>query len=149
MKIESIKKKSLLTVTCDFCSKEIVHSKMREHIASHIIVFKDISATQNTCGFCGNVGCTLSLEKTSGFGVNSTFGPKSDCKLFYSFSLASAIKISTYACCTNRPIKCELCNSVYWSYNMQKHYESKHNQCEIPEFISIDEIKNLKKKYLK
>ncbi len=87
---------------------------MREHIASHIIVFKDISATQNTCGFCGNVGCTLSLEKTSGFGVNSTFGPKSDCKLFYSFSLASAIKISTYACCTNRPIKCELCNSVYY-----------------------------------
>ncbi len=32
---------------------------------------------------------------------------------------------------------------------MQKHYESKHNQCEIPEFISSDEIKNLKKKYLK
>ena len=149
LKIDSIKKKSLLTVTCDFCSKEIVHSKMREHIASHIIVFKDISATQNTCGFCGNVGCTISLEKTSGFGVHSTFGPKSDCKLFYSFSLASAIKISTYACCTNRPIKCELCNSVYWSYNMQKHYESKHNQCEIPEFISSDEIKNLKKKYLK
>ena len=72
----------------------------------------------------------------------STFGPKSDCKLSYSFSLASAIKISTYACCTNRPIIWELCNSVYWSYNMQKHYESKHNQCEIPEFISSDEIKN-------
>ena len=39
LKIDSIKKKSLLTVTCDFCSKEIVHSKMREHIASYIVVF--------------------------------------------------------------------------------------------------------------
>ena len=49
------------------------------------------------------------VEKTSGFGVNSTFGPKSDCKFSYSFSFASTIQISNHACCTNRPIKCELC----------------------------------------
>ena len=74
-------------------------------------------------------------------------GPKSkDCKYFYTFSLDSCAKSNKYSPCTNRPVKCELCNDlVIWSYNMAYHYEVKHPNALKPDYIIKSEIDAVKK----
>ncbi len=79
-------------------------------------------ANQYTCGFCGNIGCKIELQVTSGKGINKTLGLKSDCKFYVKFSLKSAEKCTKNSPCTNRPVKCSICDQVYWSYNMKSHY---------------------------
>ena len=66
------------------CKKKVPLVKMRMHIGWHILN-KDLESHSHRCGFCGFIGCSLSIITTSGFGVNATTGPKSDCKLFYKF----------------------------------------------------------------
>ena len=64
-----------------------------------------------------------------------------DCKYLYNFSLKSAFNP-----CTNRPIKCEMCSLVVWSYNMRSHYSMAHSNNDLPEkyLLKDDEIKKLK-----
>jgi len=124
------------------CKKE----RMRQHIGQHLIN-NQIDDDSKTCGFCGKIGCSIALEVTSGRGANKTFGPVSrDCKYHYCFSLKSAEKVSAFNPCTNRPIKCELCSLVVWSYNMRSHYTLNHPNNDYPEkyLLSDDEIKKLK-----
>ena len=124
------------------CKKE----RMRQHIGQHLIT-NDIIPNPKNCGFCGLIGCSIALECTSGRGANKTFGPVSvDCKYRYNFSLKSAEKISAFNPCTNRPIKCEMCSLVVWSYNMKSHYSMAHSNNDLPEkyLLKDDEIKKLK-----
>ena len=84
------------------------------------VLFKDsvrwnpnCTVTTKNCGYCGKIGCSITLEPTSGRSAQKVYGPKSaDCDYFYSFSLKSAEKISALNPCTNRPVKCDLCNLV-------------------------------------
>ena len=75
-------------------------------------------------------------------------GLERDCKYFYGFSLTSAKKITDYSCCTNRPIKCDLCKCIYWSYNMRKNYELKHINCVIPAFVTDEDVEKIEKTLL-
>lgn len=60
-------------VQCFFC-ESLVHLKsMRTHIGVHILK-KQIAPDQNTCGFCGKIGCRVNLIKTSGKGKYATYG---------------------------------------------------------------------------
>jgi len=69
--------------SCRFCSLKLEKSRLRHHIAKHIMILKDIQHTSTTCGFCGNNGCPISLVKTSGKGINANYGPKIDKYIFY------------------------------------------------------------------
>jgi hypothetical protein len=59
---------------------------MRLDIAWHIMN-KDLKDDSHRCGYCGVVGCTISIIKRSGFGLNKTYGAESDCTYFYNFSI--------------------------------------------------------------
>ena len=71
-------------------------------------------------------------------------GPERDCKYFYGFSLISARKNTDYSCCSNRPIKFDLCKCIHWSYNMKKNYELKHINCVILAFVTDEDVEKLK-----
>ena len=123
------------------CRKKFSLVKLRMHIGKHILK-GDITPHPNLCGYCGSIGCRIEIVTTSGFGVNSNQGPKSDCRHFYKFSMnkRKSKLIKSYPC-SNRPVKCEHCDGTYWSYNLSSHYRSNHNNFECPEQISSEERK--------
>ena len=41
--------------------------------------------------------------------------------------------------CTNRPVKCEHCSVIVWSYNIEQHYLVCHPGVDIPVMISEKE----------
>ena len=131
-------------IMCKFCEKYVLLQRLRCHIAKHIIK-KEIKKHAHLCGFCGSIGCSLELIVTSGKGKQKNYGPKSDCKYFRSFSLKCAEKTS--GSCTNRPIHCPICNNLYWSYNLESHYESCHSRFlkDLPKQISDEEALSLLK----
>ena len=124
---------------CKLCFKEIIKSRMRLHIGFHVLN-GDTLPNANLCGFCGLVdGCNVELVTSSGFGKSKTLGPKSNCSYFFTFSLKPASKGSIRSPCTNRPIICEICNECIWSYNINYHYQSKHNLNDVPNELKITE----------
>ena len=123
---------------CKFCAKLVDQDKMRCHVAKHILNAQ-VPDNQNTCGYCGIIGCKIELVKTSGHGAYKTFGPKSNCKYYYSFSLKAASKITKRSPCTNRPIECHLCSQVYWSYNFSFHFETMHSSAISSQKFEISE----------
>ena len=58
-------------ITCQFCQKPktVLLHRLRQHIASHIIL-KEIDSHSHLCGYCGLIGCSLDLVVTSGKGKN-------------------------------------------------------------------------------
>ena len=98
------KMKCLIKSTC----KKQILVKMRNHVAYHILKH-DIDENEHLCGFCGlvTVNCKIGLVNTSGYGINSTVGPKSNCKYFYKFSMKQKEKAVKSNPCTNRPIECK------------------------------------------
>ena len=78
------------------------------------------------CGFYGLIGCTLSLQKRSGYGDSKIFGAQSYCQYHHRFSMKVSDKVPKAYPCSNRPVKCEYCDEIYWSYHMEAHHLSKH-----------------------
>ena len=113
---------------------------MRNHIGKHILQQK-IESDPHLCGFCGNIGCSINLESSSGFGKNKTIAVKSDCPYFYKFSENRSLKLRKANPCLNRPIQCEHCHEVVWSYNMNEHFKISHKGFECPALISEEEKK--------
>merc|ERR1711957_273015 len=74
-------------------------------------------------------GCPCWLEK-----VAIVAKPKHACKLIgaIDYSLGSAAKCTVASPCTNRPIKCTICNKVVWSYSMADHFKDKHSRVQMP-----------------
>ena len=95
-------------------------------------------------GFAGESGsdCSISLRKTT----HNTNVPDSNCTAFKKFSLASAQKSTDNTPCTNRPVACQICKVVYWSYALGKHYEQKHPDSLCPNMITEAERGTMKKK---
>ena len=112
---------------------------MREHIAYHIVV-GDLINNVNTCGYCGGNDCNIELKKTSG----EFSKPFSNCKYHVNFSLKPAERSTRSKPCTNRPIKCELCDVTMWSYNIEPHYLVSHPDMDITneKFKITDKEKN-------
>jgi hypothetical protein len=54
-----------------------------------------------------------------GFKKNSSFN-------FNYPVFSSAAKSTTFSPCTNHPVKCDLCQGIYWSYNLKIHYQQNH-----------------------
>lgn len=108
------------------------------------MIRKDVNVTPNTCGDCINdQTCNIQIKKTSGFGEKSNYGPFSNCKYYVKFSLKPAEKSTKNKPCTNRPVKCERCDTILWSYNIEAHYRLNHDGHEIPNMISEEEIRRL------
>ena len=105
------------------CKKLIRLLQMRLHVGWHII--HGLAADPHRCGYCGQICCNVSLVKTSGIGESAIYGPESDCEYHYKFSTKKssteeAKKIpASYPCL---PVKCQHCEHIYWSYNMEAHY---------------------------
>ena len=107
------------------CNKLVDKERIIQHTGQHILN-GNIIKNANVCGFCGQIGCKIDLVTTSGYGTYKTIGPHSNCLYFYPFKLGPAAKSTKRSPCTNRPIKCEVCNQVYWSYNILFHYQAIH-----------------------
>jgi hypothetical protein len=124
-------------VTCKICHELCKLSKMRDHVARHILM-NEVLPDAIRCGFCGQVekACSIEIRATSGKGKNITYGPMSNCKYYRKFNLKSSSKPTRSKPSTNRPIQCHLCKSVCWSYNMKEHFGQKHPQEPPPELIT-------------
>jgi hypothetical protein len=132
------------TWKCWKCLLIVKHDRMRQHIGQHILN-NEISVNKNLCGCCGKTGCKVILEK--GSTKNIVKFKSSDCKYFININLKSAAKSTKYSPCTNRPIKCTICDGVYWSYNMHLHFSEDHPNINFPNQLQIsdEEIKAVKK----
>jgi hypothetical protein len=138
------------TKQCKLCLKKIQLNKMRLHVAQHILLQKEEERKSNTCGFCGGLSCITKLVVTSGSGERSTYSPHSNCIYYFKFSLKPSKKGSKRSPCTNRPFECQLCNLVFWTYNLKQHYKEKH-VLNIAEALDVSEYEKeqvLMKKFI-
>jgi hypothetical protein len=116
------------------CKKKIDRERMRLHAGYHILRNETINDAMR-CGYCGTLcGHQVKLIKRSS---SQTKTPFSTCEAFVKFSMAAAAKISDRSPCTNRPIECLACKEIFWSYNMELHYASKHPKVNIPTEFEI------------
>jgi hypothetical protein len=77
---------------CKLCPKKFVTKKMKNHIGFHIL-HGDCGQHPHRCGYCGEVGCTIGLEITSGYG-NKTAVVLSQIVVFILISV-KGLKISS------------------------------------------------------
>ena len=110
---------------------------MRNHIGKHYIQGQ-FEADSHRCGFCGRVGCDIKLTQI-GSVENGTIHPESTCKYYYKFSYKSKAKIIKSYPCTNKPVSCDQCKGVFWSYNLEEHYQRSHSGLLCPEMITDEE----------
>ncbi len=113
-------------IKCHFCSESLKLERMRQHIGKHIIN-KELPINQHTCGLCGLVGCSITLVSSLCKGSHIMKPTSYDCKYFVNFNIKSAQKSNQYSPCTNCPVKCDVCDGIYWSYNMECHFNENHN----------------------
>jgi hypothetical protein len=108
------------------------------------------NAWADRCGYCGLIGCNVSLVKTSGFGEKANYGPESDCEYHYKFNFAKkssteeAKTIPVSYPCLNRPVKCEHCEHIYWSYNMEAHHSKAHRGIDFEQLVTDEEVRLVK-----
>ena len=107
------------------------------------MVLNLIPVNPTTCGFCGIMGCSISLE-TNFAGKNAPKCPRSNYKYATKFSLKAADKFTKNYPCTNRPVECLLCKLIILSYSIEVHYKRFHVGHDIPLMVSDDEIRRLK-----
>ena len=124
-------------IGCLHCTKKCSRVNMRNHIVSHMIKG---TLQFDRCGYCGKLGCDIFL-KLSGSLENGTYHPESHCKYFYKFSYKKK-SVKSYPC-TNKPVACEQCKGVFWSYSLADHYRKSHFGVVCPEMISVEERTNL------
>ena len=125
------------TITCRICGNQLEQKLMRKHVGEHIIRDK----MGIVCGFCGLDGCSVDLVRGSGRGKNTTLVPGGNCEYLHKFSIKSAEKSTKSGPCTNRPVACEVCKVIVWSYNLPEHYRKKHTNHPIPSQITAEERK--------
>ena len=124
-------------VPCRICDQMLPKKLMRRHVGVHILQ-EDLGLV---CGFCGLKDCSIELERGSGRGKTATMVPGSNCGYISKFSLKSAEKSTKSGPCTNRPVTCEQCKTVQWSYNLPNHFRSKHSDYPVPKRIADGEEK--------
>jgi len=49
--------------------------------------------------------------------------------------------------CSNRPTKCDHCEEIYWTYNMETHHLAAHNEINFNSLITDNERALIKKFY--
>lgn len=125
-------------ISCQLCGEAVEKKAMRKHVGKHII--KELGIV---CGYCGLASCSIALVRGSGRGKTMTMIPGSNCAYQVKFSLKSAEKSTKSSPCTNRPITCEHCKTVQWSYNLPKHCKEKHSDYPIATTITDEEKKLL------
>jgi len=76
-------------------------------------------------------------------------GAKSDCSYYYEFSMKSSEKVPNSYPCSNRPAKCDHCEEVYSTYNMETHHLAAHNEINFNSLITDNERALIKKFYLR
>ena len=127
---------------CNHCPRKCIRANMRKHIGTHIIK-GHLHADSYRCGYCGDLGCDISLIN-SGSVENGTLHPTSHCKYYNKFSYnktkTTLVKSNP---CTNKPVPCEQCKGIFWSYNLAEHYKRMHTGVSCPEMITEDERKLL------
>ncbi len=135
-------------VRCSTCDAYILKSRMRSRVGKHLAL-NEIVPHLNNCGTCGLIGCSIEVF-TKGRGNSKHDSAKStwfSSNFPKNFSIHIAKKPSKYSPCTNHPVRCEVCNKCFWSYNMETHYKAEHVHLPILEcFILVDEkIDNVSK----
>ena len=84
---------------------------------------------------------------TSGYGKNEIYGPKSDCRYFTDINKRTDNKLVKSYPCSNRPVKCDHCEEIYWTYNMETHHLAAHNEMNFNSLITDNERALIKKFY--
>ena len=124
-------------IPCRLCAQMLPKKLMRRHVGVHILQ-EDLGVV---CGFCGMKDCSIELEGGSERGKTATLVPGSNCEYLSKFSLKSAAKSTKSGPCTNRPVLCDQCKTVQWSYNLPIHFRSKHSDYPVPKRIADEEEK--------
>lgn len=150
-------------VICLLCHKYYILGSMRKHVGKHVLRHicgeMDGKALEvcffcitlplgglmhpqlgvEPCGFCGKEGCTTVLDQIE----NGPFNITSSCQYVYTSFNYKQAKIATKTSpCTNVPILCPFCVSLYrkgtiWKYNAVVHMATEHPDEVIPfDFLS-------------
>ena len=125
------------TYLCRVCGENVDQKIMRRHMGKHILKEK----LENVRGFCGVSGCTIQLVSGSGRGKTVTMIAKSNCPYKKKCSLKAAETPTKSGPCTNRPVCCDVCKAVVWSYHVSCHYRERHMDYPTPTSVSANEIK--------
>ena len=124
-------------IPCRLCAQMLPKKLMRGHVGVHILQ-EDLGVV---CGFCGIKDCSIELERGSGRGKTETLVAGNNCEDLSNFSMKSAEKSTKSGPCTNRPVLCDQCKTVQWSYNLTIHFRSKHSDYPVPKRIAHEEEK--------
>ena len=99
--------------------------------------FSDVTGT-TISGFCGLSSCTIGLR----YNIKDNFKTVYNCEYMKVFDIKSDETSTKSMPCSNRPIKCQSCYVIVWSYNHSKHFKSDHPNDVVPRGRS-DERKTL------
>ena len=87
-----------------------------------------------------NLDCDISLVN-SGSTENGTLHPTySQCNYYYKFSYnktKQTILKSNH--CTNKPVSCNQCKGIFWSYNLLEHYKLTFQVINCQQMVSEEE----------
>ena len=125
-------------IPCRLRAQMLPKKLMRRHVGVHILQ-EDLGVV---CGFCSMKDYSIELERGSGRGKTATLVPGSNCE-YSKFSLKSAEKSTKSGPCTNRPVLCDQCKTVQWSYNLPFHFRSKNSDYPVPKRIADEEEKSM------
>ena len=111
---------------------------------AHHILKGDISS-HNLCGFCGKEGCDIKIKITSKKGNKRFFKIiRWDCPYYDDYGKKRVYGKNNRT--SNHLMFCGVkdCTSVIWLFNIEKHYEVKHNGTTPPTLITPEEVQYLK-----
>jgi hypothetical protein len=65
-------------------------------------------------------------------------------RIWHHFSTKVSQKVPKSYPCSNRSVKCDFCNGIYWSYNMKAHHSDKHVGIDFKSLITENEEQKVK-----
>ena len=127
---------------CEYCKKDLTflnaENKSRHNLKHLNSGHTKITSIKPITGY---------FHKQAGKNATEGIPDASMCTYGAKFNLKSACTSSKKTPCTNRPIRCSVCQCVFWSYNILFHFSLNHSHLSYTDKChpSDDEISNVKK----
>ena len=106
--------------------------RVLEHMGAHILNDPKLNHSDERCGLClwPAAMCLIYVTKGRGTSGRHTVDyTKSTCPNLVCFNYKNASESSEKCPCSNIPIICSLCplgSPAIWSYNLEAHFQSRH-----------------------
>lgn len=125
--------------TCSLCPNFLIDTlsgpDLLKHMGAHILHDNNLRGSPSPCRFCLNSQCEIHLTR---HGRNLTIDmQKSRCPNLRKIHLKIAESFTERQPCTNHPLKCPLCTSIIWKYNLKTHITEAHSNANLSLYESL------------